>query len=265
MQEAQQQVQAQLMIEIIHNAGLDANNAEHQKMAAQVLKDVIDLQDPARKPERDAMMREFGIQPDEYEKAIAEYNQRGDALKVKQEELLQRDESLMAKFKSRGTVRAVISLAGGVAGAFGVVKKWFSGDDVGKMKKGAGGLAGLIGGALVAGYASSFFTTKPVMKSIERLDQDKISLAGDEAKLMEEAGKYNIDTLKELSTRVLKSRAENAPQQASAEIEAKPEAAKPVEAKDTSTFTDKVAEKGIAPEDIVKQKQAAEAAEAHIG
>ena len=273
-QAAAQQAQAQMIIEIVKAAGLDANSAENQKAAAQVLQDVSALQAPEREKERNALMREYGINPDEFKSALEGYNKRAEQLSSRAETLGQQEVELVGKFKKAGTIKMAGGLAGGAAATYGVFKKWLTNSDS-KLKKIGGAVGTFVAATALVSSVVGYFTTKPVQKDAQVLQDQQAQLQGEHTKLAQEAQDYQYSSFRKLASGMLKSRVAT---KAAPKVEAPIEKVVKSEAAAEKSFTEKVggekapADKllekeapAISPDEIAKQKAAAEHAPAQIG
>ncbi|GEM_PF-5790184 len=205
-QVAAQQMQAKMLLEIVQKAGLDANNAEHQKMAAEVLKNVFELQDPAREKELHGAMREFGLQPDEFKKAIEGFQAQGKQLEQKMSTLNTQEEGLAAKFRKNKTIGAIIGVVAGIAAAAFANKKWLKESKTWKKVLGIAG--SFLGGSAVVGGIAGVFTTKPIQKEALALEgqKEKIYVEGEQLGVQAQELQYNM--IRDLSAGMLKTRAE---------------------------------------------------------
>lgn len=271
-QVAAQQAQAQMIIEIVNAAGLDASNPKNQKAAAQVLNDVAQLQVPEREKERNALMREYGLNPDEFNGAIQSYNKRAEQLQSRAVALESQQEGLVSRFKRAGTIRSVVGLLGGLGTGYGVFQKWLKNNDK-KWKKIGGTIGAFIAGTAVVSAIVGFFTTKPVHKEAQELDVQKTDLQNAHEKLAQEAQQYQYDAFRNLASRMLKERVEKKEAPA-----VEPPLEKAVKEDNTKSFTDKVggekapADKvlekdapAISPDEIARQKDQAEKASPQVG
>jgi len=266
-----QQAQAQMILEIVKQAGLDANNVENHKAAAEVLQNVGQLQEPAREKERNALMREFGLQPDEFAAAMKGYENKAKAVGKQAEDISSQEEALAGKFKKRGLIQLGLALVAAVGSAYFSYQKLKTSG--GKLKKfGGTALATIAGGAIINAIAGQF-TTKPVRKEAEALNEQKGQLADKFQQIEADAQKHQYDTFRNLAAGMLKERVQK---QTAAPAVKLPVAAPVVEKTAVETpkveaekksFTEGLADKAHAVTDKILRKTSSaispEAIEAH--
>lgn len=207
-----QQAQAQMIHEVITHAGLDASDPKNQQAAIEVMRAVGELQAPEREKERNALMREFGLQPDEFKRGLEAIEEQVKAIGQQAENLQNRETELQAKYNKRKTFKNILAVVGAaVAGYFSYQKK-FKESDSKLTKWGAPTGLALLGGALTA-WVSGLFTTKPVTKEAEQLGVEKGNLSVEYQQLEAQAQEQQYDAFRKLASRMLKERVEKSAQQ----------------------------------------------------
>ncbi|MDG1287109.1 MAG: hypothetical protein P8P30_06035 [Rickettsiales bacterium] len=209
-QAAAQEMQTKLLLDIVQKTGLDANNPAHQKMAAEVLNNVFELQDPAREKERNGIMREYGLQPDEFKAAIEGVIAQSDQLNQKLEEMGNKATDLAEnKLKKSTMISTVIGVVVGAIATYGVHAKWLKGLDKG-WKKWGGGIATMVATSLAGGAIADQFTSKPIKKEIEGIAVQGEELSIKNQQLIVQAQELQYNMIRDLSAGMLKTRAEAA-------------------------------------------------------
>lgn len=260
------QAQAQFLNDVITKAALDANNPQHQKMAVEVLQNIQALQAPEREKERNALMREFGIQPDEFKQALAGFNGKLDAAQKQVDNIDQqlkafgeKGQELNDKMKKKSMLSSLIGLAVGIGAAIGIYKGWLGKEekDIKGWKKWTGTiLTGLVGSRLGSTIAR-ILTTKPILKEGEQLQADienysvqRNSIAKNSDAVAIEAKQYQYNVAVQLASRMLKTRVESlekAPEKvtekAESPVQETPALVAPKTVPEEKTFTDKVKDK----------------------
>ena len=203
------QLQAQRITQIIQQAGLDPNNAQMQQAAVEVLNNVQQLQDPAREKEKNAIMREFGIQPDEMQKALAGLEQQARMALAADNQLRVKGEELQKKAGSKNTLASLIGLGVAVLAGFLTTRtdkyKGFGETTWKKVASviGAGALGTLLGRGLA--YLGM---VKPVVKehqqTLGQIETNQATLAQIDAKAQE----VEYNAFVGLASKMLKERVE---------------------------------------------------------
>lgn len=201
----------EMLNDIIKLAGLDVKDAKNQQIALEVMKDLEKLQGPEREKERDALMREFGIQPDEFKKTMAEAEAREQSINNREIDLQNKEVGLLDKFKKRGLVRVAIGVLAGIGTGILSYKQWFGAKEKAFPKWGGTIGAGLAG-TVVANMIAGLFTTKPVQKEADKLNIEQAELAND-IQLQQGAKQYLKDSFYALASRMLKARVEKTAEQ----------------------------------------------------
>ena len=285
----EQQAQRKMIIDIVKQAGLDANNIEHQKAAVEVLRNIGELQTPEREKEYKGLMREFGLQPDEIDKTTKGFEQQSVQLKSQEELLETRRETIGKKYVKSDAIKLAGAFAIGAAVAVASYMKPFS--NFTKMKKLLSTAAALVGGTVLGKIVTSFIPSKALDKQTEDLKLDVEKLGKQEQQFILEAKEYELGTITKLASNMLKARVEtkdepaketpevNTPELvADSSLETPPLAQEEAKELPEKSFTQKVegaktpAEKvlekttsAISPEAIAEQKMEAEAATPQVG
>ncbi len=202
--QAMLQAQGQLILRVIKHANLDANNVEHQKAAALALKDVGDLYQPERKNELEAMMKGFGFNTQEVDKTMQEFAQQEQRLNERAQAVGADMQNLEAKMKKNSIIQTVFGVIGAIGAAVATYTKLLS--DKTKTKKALGAGAAFIGAGFLTNFVAGIFTTKPVLKEAEAIQQNQSELQSIYADLAMKEQNFQLTNIETLAAKVVQSR-----------------------------------------------------------